>query len=253
MNFKPVLNALEAHPEIEVTRGILLPGISETALRQVETAYGGPLKPEIRDFYRHHNGVVIEWIWQGSDLYEAPGRPREDAELPFVLDLLNDYSPPLDGQLILLPLEEVLVPDFEEFSAHSDFGTEIAYAEYLEPEDASLAGPAVQFGERRYRSEEDFRAQWRYFDFYLRDSGAVLLYEGGQPDPTVLFVETSWSRYDPARQLPLSAYLNRVYQDLGFRWRRHKYFETPADKDSDASPAERLAELLENYPLRRKT
>ena len=245
INFKELANALEAHPDIWLARAQFLPGASVAAIEKAERNLGAPLHPELKAFYSHHNGLAIEWMFKQSDRFQGREYEVDTSELPFCMDLLEDYGHPFDGQIIVLPLEDVFIRSYNDIEEESPFAPEIAFMEYIERPDEPSSEPFL-FGTQTFESETAFRAQLRYFDFYARDDGNLMLFEQGQSNPTLLNLEDHWTNFDPRCTLPLSQYLHRIAYDFGLRGGpRYHYFRRPKLVPTSFDAKTRLAQFID--------
>lgn len=244
INFKEIAKALEAHPDIWLARAQFLPGASASAIEKAEKNLGAPLHPEIKAFYSHHNGIAIEWMFKQSNRFQDHEYKVDTSELPFCMDLLENYGPPFDGQIIVLPLEDVFIKSYDDIEKESPFAPDIAFMEYIETPDEPSVAPFL-FGTQTFDSETAFRAQLRYFDFYARDDGNLMLFEQGQSNPTLLNLEDHWTNFDPKCTLPLSQYLHRIAYDFGLRGGpRYQYFRRPTLVPTSFDTNTRLAQFV---------
>lgn len=94
-SFEQMLDALQAHPKIEVLDAILRPPASPADIAAAEEALKRPLPDDVRDFYLAHDGVFLAWGLRGRTCRE----PLEPFGWP-------DYGAP-PGVINLLPIREV--------------------------------------------------------------------------------------------------------------------------------------------------
>lgn len=102
--FDRLVEALRAHPRIEVLASEIRPPASREAIARAEEAVGKELPESIRAFYRAHDGVFLLWGIKGKSY---PGAPD-----PFGFP---DYNEP-PGCINLAPIEETMTKDWESSS-----------------------------------------------------------------------------------------------------------------------------------------
>jgi hypothetical protein len=99
--FESMVEILRAHPLVEVYEVVIRPSATNASLRDAEKTLHMPLPEDLRDFYRAHDGVFLEW-----GLREDPPPCRTE---PFGFP---DYgSPP--GCINLLPIDHAISGDWE--------------------------------------------------------------------------------------------------------------------------------------------
>lgn len=243
VDFRTLAAALEAHPDIWVARAQILPGADPEDLARAEAHLGAPLDPEVKAFYAAHNGLAISWMWKPSDRFQDFSYDVDTSELPFWMDLMQNYGPPFDGQIIVAPIGEVFVDSYESIEEPSDFAPDIAYMEYFEVPKGSETGK-FSLGERNFGSEAAFRSQLRIFDYYVRDNGNLMLFETGNSDPDLFHLEDDWANFQPDLVLSLSKYLHHVAHDFGLVWHRNRYFRGAEPAPASFDPAARLEQLV---------
>ena len=244
MNISSILELLESHPAVSLHKAVLLPGIGEEELARVESDLGVNLTPVVRDFFLAHNGVAIEWsLREESD--EAGEVLRSEDDYPNMMEEIEDYGPRRDGRLVISPLDEVLVPEYDPADVFNPFGAADGYFEFLESVPQDAPDGFFHFGERTFASVAGFRSKLRYFDLFQRDTGVVLLYEFANPDPTVIYEPYRGGGYDPSQTVSLSKYLELVIQHLGSAWRRDLFFRQEVEVQEDLDWKERLEEILD--------
>lgn len=242
MNIHAILSLLDQHSEVQLDRVLVRPGCSEAVLQQYESELGVQLHPGTRAFFLAHNGVALEWHAKGHIGFDPSSETIQTDEFPGLMELLEDYGPPFDGQLIVLPLEEFLQPDLELADIFSPYGAADAHFQHHIAEDGGDG--SFEFGDRSYSDEGDFRSQLRYFDFFQRDTGVSLLYEKDNSDLPVLYEPFRGGGYNARHQMPLSQYLNMAIRHFGLRHRRDLWFKRPDFITSSENPAQRLEDIL---------
>lgn len=96
-----MVQALRAHPKIEVYEYVVRPPATNAALREAEAAIGQPLPADLREFYAAHDGVFLEWGLRGTE-YRARTGPFE----------YPDYGQP-PGCINLLPVADAMSSSWE--------------------------------------------------------------------------------------------------------------------------------------------
>jgi len=243
IHFQELVNALKAHPDIWLARAQILSGASADSIKRAEDRLGAPLHPEIKEFYTNHNGVAIEWMFKHSDRFNISDYKVNTSELPFWMDLMQLYSPPFDGQIIVAPIGEVFINSYDDIEECSDFAPSIAWIEYIEEPTEINLGSYI-FGGRKFESEIAFRSQLRFFDAYLRDTGNLMLFEPGKSDPRLIHMEEIWLNFSPEIVMPLSKYIHHVAYDFGLRWNRGSYFKDVPNAPISFDAQTRLAQLI---------
>ncbi len=238
-----IVSLLENHPEIQLVNGRVLEPASEERIVKAESVLGARLDPVIRQFFLDHNGLNVEWIFKGRSDYEAEAFLRKD-EVMILPELLEDDYPPRDGQLIIMPIEDIFIEDFDEEEGYFASGTDEAWDIYLREGYGELKEGPFEFGRTTYSSEIEFRRRLRYIDFFQRDMAVALLLEPGNPDPPVLFEEVRGGSFDVSRQIPMSVYLQLVMRDFGLRWWRHRYFDASPGEFVPADPVAHLEDII---------
>jgi hypothetical protein len=106
--FEQMVAALREHPLVEVYEVWIGPSATNAALRDAEKIMGMPLPEDLRDFYRAHDGVFLEWGLRGQ--------PEPNHTEPFGFP---DYgSPP--GCINLLPVAHAISPEWESIEIQPD-------------------------------------------------------------------------------------------------------------------------------------
>ena len=243
MRIEEMLAQLEVHPEVTLVRKVLNEGIEVEELEEIESELGCELVPGIRDFFLEHNGLTLEWYWTGNPKIEEAELADfdEEAHLP---DLLEDYGPPVDGQLMVASLDEFMKPSYEEIDLMDPFGAAEAFFEIIQSSQETGGSDAFSFGDRIFETEKTFRSHLRYFDFFSRNTGAVLLYETGNSDPTVLYEPFRGGGYAPDKKVTLSQYLEYALSHFGLRWRRDLLFNGQQILDLEEGQLEGLDGVL---------
>jgi len=120
-----ILQLLREHSDILVTRDYIGTGASEETLQGVEAILGVPLDPWLRLFFSQYNGIAIEWVHKDGPHYRPPEdlEEEEQDEIPHLLELLEGNEAEVDGRIIVMPIEEVLVASYESSNSFTDFGT----------------------------------------------------------------------------------------------------------------------------------
>ena len=94
-SFEEMLDALRAHPKIEVFETIVRPPVSGAAIRAAEKLLGRELPEDVIDFYVAHDGIFLSW---GLKDREYDSKAIEPFGCP-------DYGTP-PGVINLLPIGE---------------------------------------------------------------------------------------------------------------------------------------------------
>ncbi len=97
-SFEEMLDALQAHPKIEVFDVVIRPPVSGAAILSAEKALGRSLPDDVLAFYLAHDGVFLAWGLRGREY----GNSIEPFGWP-------DYGTP-PGVINLLPIGEVFSP-----------------------------------------------------------------------------------------------------------------------------------------------
>lgn len=243
IDFRQLVTTLKAHRDIWVAREQILPGASPEMLQKAETCLGAPLHPEVKAFFAHHNGLAIEWMFKHTDRYQSGPYKVDTSELPFWMDLMTDYGHPYDAQIIVAPIEEIFMDNYNEIKAHSDFAPAIAYMEYIELPEGEEEG-RFTLGDRQFKSETAFRSQLRIVDYYTRDIGNLMLLEHGKSDPDLFHLEDHWNDFNADLVLPLSKYLHHIAYNFGLRFQRYLYFRRPSSVPLTFDLTSRLEQLI---------
>lgn len=243
VDFRTLVETLEAHPDIWVARAQFQPGASQEEIARAEAQLGVPLNREIKAFYTHHNGLAIEWMFKQSDRFQNATYEVNTSEVPFWMDLMEDYGPPFDGQIIVAPIGEVFVESYEAIENPSNFDPSVAYMEFIEYPEEKKEG-RLAFADLLFESQEAFRAKLRLFDHFLRDYGNLMLFQPGKSDPDLFHCEEHWHNMNEKLVLPVSLYLHQVAHDFGLRWHRGQYFQGAEAAPVEFDPAARLTELI---------
>lgn len=102
--FQLLVDTLRKHPRIEVLAHEVRPPAPPASIKRAEAAIGRELPRSIRAFYEAHDGVFLLWGLEGKEYQDVP------AAFCF-----PDYGAP-PGCINLLPIEEVMSPDWESSS-----------------------------------------------------------------------------------------------------------------------------------------
>lgn len=243
IDFRKLVTALEAHPDIWLARAQFLPGASASSIERAENRLGVSLNPEVKAFYQHHNGLAIQWMFKHCNRFQNTEYNVDTSELPFWMDLMDHSGIPFDGQIIMPPIGEVFISSYEDIEEPSDFDPECAYTEYFRDPPMPAEGPFI-LGERQFESEAAFRTQLRIFDNYLSEYGNLMLFERGKSDPDLLHCDDIWDNFDSRMVLPLSQYIHHVAYNFGLRWYRWLYFRDAEPAPISFDPEARLVQLI---------
>jgi hypothetical protein len=99
--FEAMVEALRAHPLVEVYEVFIRPSATNSGLRDAVKTLRMPLPEDLRDFYMAHDGVFLEW-----GLRDHP-KPNRTAPFEF-----PDYGQP-PGCINLLPVDRAISPEWE--------------------------------------------------------------------------------------------------------------------------------------------
>jgi hypothetical protein len=97
-SFEEMLDALQAHPKVEVFDALVRPPASGEAIKDAERMLGRALPDDVLDFYLAHDGVYLAWGLKGREY----GNAIEPFGWP-------DYGTP-PGVINLLPIVEAFSP-----------------------------------------------------------------------------------------------------------------------------------------------
>jgi hypothetical protein len=97
-SFEEMLDALQAHPKIEVFDAVIRPPASGASIKAAEEALKRPLPDDLLAFYLAHDGVFLAWGLKGREYSEPLG----------AFDWPDYGTPP--GVVNLLPIHQVFSP-----------------------------------------------------------------------------------------------------------------------------------------------
>jgi hypothetical protein len=102
-SFEEMVDALQAHPQVDVFEAIVRPPASGAAIREAEKVLGRALPEDVAEFYLTHDGIFLSWGLEGRK-YD-----------PKVIEPFGwpDYGTP-PGVINLLPIAQAFSPSWVE-------------------------------------------------------------------------------------------------------------------------------------------
>ena len=135
-SFEEMLDALRAHPNVEVFEAIVRPPASGAAIIAAEKLIGRSLPDDVMEFYAAHDGVFLSWGLKGRQ-YD------EKAIEPFGWP---DYGTP-PGVIHLMPMGRVFSSDWVDTGTinWTDDDHQVIYGVDLEEDDTRVHAVVVDF------------------------------------------------------------------------------------------------------------
>jgi hypothetical protein len=122
---------LRAHPRIEVNDFIIQPGAPEGDITAAEDAVGMKFPADIRDFYRAHNGIFLQWGLRGVE-YRSRTEPFDHP----------DYGAP-PGCINLVSISDAMSPHWQSESHVNEIDSDHQELLFGAPVDPPLKIEAV--------------------------------------------------------------------------------------------------------------
>lgn len=236
--FNSLLYALERCSEIEVLTASFNPPAQDADLESAERILGATLHPEIREFFKAHNGLCIRWIHRSNPVFDPQLHVRDDSKIPFPYDLHHRPDPQdPDGCILILPLQDIFFREWTAYPVDSQYEAAAVWEAWSEdlPDGFTHASATLSAA---------LPEQVRWIDFYHRYEGVAMVLEEGVADPRVFLLEDDRYNFDAAKSTTCSAYLRSLAFHAGStRARSADNFESSIPVEFDVQ--DRLQAVLQ--------
>lgn len=145
-SFQEMVDALRAHPKVEIIESVIRPPASSAAFNAAEKLIGRALPDDLVEFYLDHDGIYLTW--------GLNGRTYGNAIEPFGWP---DYGTP-PGVINLLPIGEVFSANWvDSYTINwTDDDHRTIYGTDLEEDDERVHAVVIDFFSKFYHTDMVF-------------------------------------------------------------------------------------------------